>query len=42
VIKKLRQGQELIGYDLFCTNFLGAYAPQAIELWGKEVIPAFR
>ena len=42
VIKKLQQGQELIGYDLFCTNFLGAYAPQAIELWGKEVIPAFR
>jgi alkanesulfonate monooxygenase SsuD/methylene tetrahydromethanopterin reductase-like flavin-dependent oxidoreductase (luciferase family) len=42
VIKKLQQGQEQIGYDLFCTNFIAALAPDAIELFGKEVIPAFR
>ena len=24
------------------TNFIGALAPDAIELWGREVIPAFR
>ncbi len=42
VIKKLQEGQEMIGYDIFCTNFIGALAPKAIELWGKEVIPAFR
>jgi len=42
VIKKLQQGKEQIGYDLFCTNFIGPLAPKAIELWGREVIPAFR
>ena len=26
VIKKLQQGQEQIGYDIFCTNFIGALA----------------
>jgi alkanesulfonate monooxygenase SsuD/methylene tetrahydromethanopterin reductase-like flavin-dependent oxidoreductase (luciferase family) len=42
VIRKLQQGQDLIGYDIFCTNFIGPLAPAAIELWGKEVIPAFQ
>jgi alkanesulfonate monooxygenase SsuD/methylene tetrahydromethanopterin reductase-like flavin-dependent oxidoreductase (luciferase family) len=42
VIRKLQQGQDLIGYDIFCTNFIGPLAPKAVELWGKEVIPAFR
>jgi alkanesulfonate monooxygenase SsuD/methylene tetrahydromethanopterin reductase-like flavin-dependent oxidoreductase (luciferase family) len=42
VIAKLQQGKERIGYDLFCTSFIGPLAPKAIELWGREVIPAFR
>jgi alkanesulfonate monooxygenase SsuD/methylene tetrahydromethanopterin reductase-like flavin-dependent oxidoreductase (luciferase family) len=42
VIRKLQQGQKQIGYDIFCTNFIGPLAPKAIELWGREVIPAFR
>jgi alkanesulfonate monooxygenase SsuD/methylene tetrahydromethanopterin reductase-like flavin-dependent oxidoreductase (luciferase family) len=41
VIRKLREGQEQIGYDLFCTSFIGPLAPNAIDLWGREVIPAF-
>lgn len=46
VIKKLEAGRKSIGYDLFCGNFdLGAM-PQdmvrkSIDLFGKEVIPAF-
>lgn len=47
VIKKLRQGRELIGYDIFCTNHEVGQMPKevvrnSIELFGKEVIPAFR
>ncbi len=46
VIQKLQEGQKKIGYDLFCTSFIGRL-PQdeydkALELWGKEVIPAFQ
>ena len=46
VIKKLQEGQEKVGYDLFCTGFIGRLSPeefdQTVELWGKEVIPAFQ
>jgi len=47
VIRKLRDGQEHMGFDLFCTNHhLGQMPPElvdrSIELFGKEVIPAFR
>ena len=47
VIEKLQQGQEKIGYDIFCTSCSIGRMPQnlvdrSIELIGKEVIPAFR
>ncbi len=47
VIKKLQEGQKMIGYDLFCTNHEIGGMPKAnmlnsIELFGKEVIPAFQ
>jgi alkanesulfonate monooxygenase SsuD/methylene tetrahydromethanopterin reductase-like flavin-dependent oxidoreductase (luciferase family) len=46
VIKKLQEGQQKIGYDLFCTSFIGRLPKEdfdkALELWGKEVIPAFK
>jgi alkanesulfonate monooxygenase SsuD/methylene tetrahydromethanopterin reductase-like flavin-dependent oxidoreductase (luciferase family) len=47
VIRKLEEGQQRIGYDLFCTNHeIGQMPTQlvrnSIELFGKEVIPAFR
>ena len=46
VIQKLQEGQKKIGYDLFCTNFIGGLPREdydkALELWGKEVIPAFQ
>jgi len=42
VIRKLEEGQKRIGYDVFCTSFIGPLAQRAIELFGKEVIPAFR
>ena len=40
------EGQEKIGYDIFCTNHqIGRMPPEmvsrSIELFGKEVIPAF-
>ncbi len=46
VIKKLREGQARMGYDLFCTNHHIGKMPtelvsKSIELFGKEVIPAF-
>ena len=46
VIRKLQEGQQRMGYDLFCTNHqIGRMPPEmvtrSIELFGKEVIPAF-
>jgi len=47
VIAKLEAGRKHIGYDVFCTSFgLGRMPKQlvrrSLELFGKEVIPAFR
>jgi alkanesulfonate monooxygenase SsuD/methylene tetrahydromethanopterin reductase-like flavin-dependent oxidoreductase (luciferase family) len=47
VIRKLQEGRQRIGYDVFCTNFGIARMPyelvrSSIELFGKEVIPAFK
>ena len=47
VIKKLQAGQQKIGYDIFCTNHEIGRMPaemvsNSIELFGKEVIPAFK
>jgi alkanesulfonate monooxygenase SsuD/methylene tetrahydromethanopterin reductase-like flavin-dependent oxidoreductase (luciferase family) len=47
VVKKLQEGQEKIGYDIFCTSCSIGRMPsdlvnRSIELIGKEVIPAFR
>ncbi|MFN0071818.1 MAG: LLM class flavin-dependent oxidoreductase [Chloroflexota bacterium] len=46
VIRKLEEGRKNIGYDVFCGNFEIGGMPrelvsQSIELFGKEVIPAF-
>lgn len=46
VIRRLQEGQQRIGYDLFCTNHQIGRMPRelvdrSIELFGKEVIPAF-
>jgi alkanesulfonate monooxygenase SsuD/methylene tetrahydromethanopterin reductase-like flavin-dependent oxidoreductase (luciferase family) len=46
VIERLEQGKKLIGYDIFCTNHEIGRMPKelvnkSIELFGKEVIPAF-
>ena len=46
VIRRLRDGQARIGYDLFCGNFqIGRMPPdvvaRSIDLFGGEVIPAF-
>jgi alkanesulfonate monooxygenase SsuD/methylene tetrahydromethanopterin reductase-like flavin-dependent oxidoreductase (luciferase family) len=46
VIQKLQEGQKKIGYDLFCTSFIGRLSrdelDKTLDLWGKEVIPAFK
>jgi alkanesulfonate monooxygenase SsuD/methylene tetrahydromethanopterin reductase-like flavin-dependent oxidoreductase (luciferase family) len=47
VVRKLQDGKQRIGYDLFCTNHEIGQMPKqlvrnSIELFGKEVIPAFR
>ena len=47
VIRKLQEGKQRIGYDIFCTNHEIGAMPVAlwknsIELFGKEVIPAFK
>jgi alkanesulfonate monooxygenase SsuD/methylene tetrahydromethanopterin reductase-like flavin-dependent oxidoreductase (luciferase family) len=47
VIRQLQEGQKRIGYDIFCTNHdIGGMPKElvtnSIELFGKEVIPAFR
>src|SRR5579864_2341068 len=46
VIRRLKEGQDRMGYDLFCTNHQLGRMPhemvdRSIELFGKEVIPAF-
>jgi alkanesulfonate monooxygenase SsuD/methylene tetrahydromethanopterin reductase-like flavin-dependent oxidoreductase (luciferase family) len=46
VIRRLQEGQQRMGYDLFCTNHQIARMPpemvsRSIELFGKEVISAF-
>ncbi|MBO0883122.1 MAG: LLM class flavin-dependent oxidoreductase, partial [Mycobacterium sp.] len=46
VIRRLQAGQARMGYDLFCTNHqIGRMPPElverSIELFGREVIPAF-
>jgi hypothetical protein len=47
VIRALQQGQQRIGYDVFCTNHqIGGMPARLVEnsihLFGKEVIPAFK
>jgi alkanesulfonate monooxygenase SsuD/methylene tetrahydromethanopterin reductase-like flavin-dependent oxidoreductase (luciferase family) len=47
VIEKLEAGKQLIGYDIFAGNFAIGRMPEAmvsasIELFGREVIPAFK
>jgi alkanesulfonate monooxygenase SsuD/methylene tetrahydromethanopterin reductase-like flavin-dependent oxidoreductase (luciferase family) len=46
VTRKLQEGQQWMGYNVFCTNHqVGRMPPDlvrnSIELFGKEVIPAF-
>jgi alkanesulfonate monooxygenase SsuD/methylene tetrahydromethanopterin reductase-like flavin-dependent oxidoreductase (luciferase family) len=46
VVRRLQEGQARMGYDLFCTNHQLGRMPaeivsRSIELFGKEVIPAF-
>jgi|ERR1051326_2256919 alkanesulfonate monooxygenase SsuD/methylene tetrahydromethanopterin reductase-like flavin-dependent oxidoreductase (luciferase family) len=46
VIRRLQDGQARLGYDMFCTNHQIGRMPRdlvdrSIELFGKEVIPAF-
>jgi alkanesulfonate monooxygenase SsuD/methylene tetrahydromethanopterin reductase-like flavin-dependent oxidoreductase (luciferase family) len=46
VIRQLKEGQQRLGYDVFCTNHqIGQMPPEmvsrSIELFGREVIPAF-
>jgi alkanesulfonate monooxygenase SsuD/methylene tetrahydromethanopterin reductase-like flavin-dependent oxidoreductase (luciferase family) len=46
IVRQLQTGQARMGYDLFCTNHqIGRMPPElvdrSIELFGKEVIPAF-
>lgn len=47
VIRKLAEGKKTIGYDVFCTGFeVGRMPPdmvqKSIDLFGKEVVPAFK
>jgi alkanesulfonate monooxygenase SsuD/methylene tetrahydromethanopterin reductase-like flavin-dependent oxidoreductase (luciferase family) len=47
VIERLQAGQERLGYNVFCTNHQIGRMPRelvdrSIELFGKEVIPAFQ
>ena len=46
-MRQLAEGKQRIGYDIFCTNHAIGRMPRqvvrnSIELFGKEVIPAFR
>jgi alkanesulfonate monooxygenase SsuD/methylene tetrahydromethanopterin reductase-like flavin-dependent oxidoreductase (luciferase family) len=47
VIRQLKEGQQRIGYDVFCTNHqIGGMTPSLVEnsirLFGEQVIPAFQ
>lgn len=47
VIRRLQEGHSRLGYDVFCTNHHLGRMPsemvtRSIELFGSEVIPAFR
>ena len=47
VIRKLEEGKQRIGYDIFCTNHEIGKMPKemvcnSIALFGKEVVPAFQ
>lgn len=47
VIRRLQEGQQRIGYDVFCTNHqMGSMPPElvdkSIRLFGEHVIPAFQ
>ncbi len=47
IIRKLEEGKQRIGYDIFCTNHEIGKMPhdmvrKSIALFGKEVVPAFR
>ena len=47
VIRKLEEGKQRIGYDIFCTNHEIGHMPtelvrNSIGLFGKEVVPAFK
>ena len=47
VFRKLEEGKQRIGYDIFCTNHEIGKMPKdmvrnSIALFGKEVLPAFR
>lgn len=47
VIRRLREGQERLGYTLFCTNHQLGDMPadlveESIRLFGEQVIPAFQ
>jgi alkanesulfonate monooxygenase SsuD/methylene tetrahydromethanopterin reductase-like flavin-dependent oxidoreductase (luciferase family) len=47
VIARLQAGQQQIGYDVFCTNHQIGRMPRemverSVQLFGKEVIPAFQ
>ncbi len=47
VIRQLQEGHQRLGYDLFCTSHQIGRMPRdlvrnSIELFGKEVIPAFQ
>jgi alkanesulfonate monooxygenase SsuD/methylene tetrahydromethanopterin reductase-like flavin-dependent oxidoreductase (luciferase family) len=47
VIRQLENGKKRIGYDIFCTNFAIGRMPSemvqdSVNLFGKEVVPAFR
>jgi alkanesulfonate monooxygenase SsuD/methylene tetrahydromethanopterin reductase-like flavin-dependent oxidoreductase (luciferase family) len=47
VVKRLEAGKQKIGYDIFAGNFAIGRMPEemvrnSIELFGKEVIPAFK
>jgi alkanesulfonate monooxygenase SsuD/methylene tetrahydromethanopterin reductase-like flavin-dependent oxidoreductase (luciferase family) len=47
IIRKLEEGKQRIGYDIFCTNHEIGKMPKemvrnSIALFGKEVLPAFQ
>ena len=47
IIRRIREQQAFVGYDILCTAHAIGRMPQelvtsSIELFGREVIPAFR